>query len=211
MPLVSSGKIKLAAPPPHAPIRHLLTASRNDEAIARVAPILAEKPDDLAARELMFDAQFQRRDWAEALAELEILRKAKPDSLRYWVSQISTLSNMKRYAEAVAEATRFLAQHGENLAVLNVLKVAYFYLGKTEQAVRCGQRVLELHDSESWRRADGKMQLAPAAGRAGKNVIAFSLWGRHAAYNYGALINLALAPEAYPGWTCRYYVGAGVP
>jgi hypothetical protein len=69
---------------------------------------------------------------------------------------------------------------------------------------------LELHDAECWRKADGG-RLAPSAGRAGKSVIAFSLWGRHAAYNYGALINLALAPKVYPGWICRFYVGADVP
>ena len=45
-------------------------------------PILAAKPDNLAARELMFDAQFQRRSWNKTLAELELLRKAKPESLR---------------------------------------------------------------------------------------------------------------------------------
>jgi hypothetical protein len=76
--------------------------------------------------------------------------------------------------------------------------------------VRSGQRVLELHDAECWRKA-ADTRLAPSAGRAGKSVIAFSLWGGHAAYNYGALINLALAPRAYPGWICRYYVGSDVP
>jgi hypothetical protein len=208
MALVSSGQIKL--PQPHAPIRQLLNAGRNDEAIALLKSALAAKPDDLAARELMFDAHFQKRSWSGALAELEILRKAKPDSLRYWTFLISTLSNMKRYAEAATEARQYLAEHGENIGVLNNLKVAYFYLGKIDEAVRCGQRVLELHDAEAWRHFDGA-QLGPSADRAGKSVISFSLWGRHAAYNYGALINMALAPKVYPGWTCRFYVGADVP
>ena len=196
---------------PYAPIQQLLHDGRNDEAIARLTEILAKTPDDLAARELIFDAQFQRRSWAEALAEVDILRKAKPDSRAYWSSLISTLNNAQRFAEAADEATRYLKRNGENLAVLNVLKVACFNLGKTAQAVRCGQRVLELHDADTWRKADSNRQLAPSAGRGGKSVISFSLWGRHAAYNYGALINLALAPKIYPGWICRFYVGAGVP
>ena len=209
MPLVRTGQLKLRQEP-YAPIRQLLHGGRNDEAIARLKPILAAKSDDLAARELMFDAQFQRRSWADALAELEILRRARPDSLRYRTFLISTLVNMRRYTEAADEATRYLAQNGEDIAVLNALKVAYFYLGKLDDAVRCGQRVLELHDAECWRKADGA-RLAPSAGREGKSVIAFSLWGRHAAYNYGALINLALAPKVYPGWICRFYVGADTP
>ena len=209
MALVSSGQVKLT-PLPHAPIRQLLNAGRNDEAISLLTSALAAKPYDLAARELMFDAQFQKRSWNEALAELEILRKAKPDSLRYRTFLISTLSNMKRYSESAAEAKDYLAQHGENIGVLNNLKVAYFYLGKIDEAVRCGQRVLELHDAEAWRHFDGA-QLAPSEGRTGKSVISFSLWGRHAAYNYGALINMALARKVYPGWMCRFYVGADVP
>jgi hypothetical protein len=44
---------------------------------------LAANPENLAARELMFDAQFQRRSCNKALAELELLRKAKPESLLY--------------------------------------------------------------------------------------------------------------------------------
>jgi len=209
MALVPTGQI---TPPqdPYAPIRQMLHAGRNDEAIARLKQILAAKSDDLAARELLFDAQFQRRSWPDAMAELEILRQAKPDSLRYRTFLISTLSNMGRFSEAAAEATSYLAQHGENIGVLNVLKVAYFNLGKLKEAVRYGQRVLELYDAECWRRSDGT-RLAPSTGRAGKSVISFSLWGRHAAYNYGALINLALASKVYPGWTCRFYVGADVP
>lgn len=76
--------------------------------------------------------------------------------------------------------------------------------------MRCGQRVLELRDAIAWQNADSA-RLAPPEGRAGKNVISFSLWGRNAAYNYGAIINLALARTIYPGWTCRFYVGPDVP
>lgn len=165
MALVHSGQIK-PPPQPHTPIRQLLNVGRNDEAIALLKSVLAAKPDDLPARELLFDAQFQRRSWSDALAELEILRKAKPETLRYRAFLISTLTNMKRYAEAATEAKSYLAQHGENIGVLNNLKVAHFYLGEVDNAVRCGQRVLELHDAEAWRHFDGarlaRPQTAPA-------------------------------------------------
>lgn len=41
-------------------------------------------------------------------------------------------------------------------------------------------------------------------------IISFSLWGGSKIYNYGALENALLAPEVYPGWKCRFYVGRGV-
>src|SRR5688500_1876311 len=88
------------APLPHQPyqrMQQLLRAGRNDEAVALLGPVLELNPGDMAARELMFDAHFQRRSWVEALAEAEILLKAKPNVLRYRRFHVATLSNMKRY------------------------------------------------------------------------------------------------------------------
>lgn len=42
-------------------------------------------------------------------------------------------------------------------------------------------------------------------------VISFSLYGDLPYYCDGALRNAALAPEIYPGWRCRFYVGDAVP
>lgn len=42
-------------------------------------------------------------------------------------------------------------------------------------------------------------------------VISFSLWGNNPKYTIGAIRNAELAPEIYPGWTCRFYVGEDVP
>jgi hypothetical protein len=49
----------------------------------------------------------------------------------------------------------------------------------------------------------------PPAGRLA--VLAFSLWGRAPRYLAGALRNAELARALYPGWVCRFYVGASVP
>lgn len=44
-----------------------------------------------------------------------------------------------------------------------------------------------------------------------KKVITFSLWGEDAKYCTGALRNAELAPEIYPGWTCRFYLSGQKP
>lgn len=44
-----------------------------------------------------------------------------------------------------------------------------------------------------------------------KKIISFSLWGEDPKYTVGAIRNAELAPKIYPGWTCRYYVGASTP
>jgi len=48
-------------------IRMLLRAGRNDEAIVKLCAIHITRPTDLVARELLFDAYFQKRDWLPAL------------------------------------------------------------------------------------------------------------------------------------------------
>ena len=42
-------------------------------------------------------------------------------------------------------------------------------------------------------------------------LITFSLWGADPIYTIGAIKNADLAEKIYPGWICRYYVGASTP
>lgn len=42
-------------------------------------------------------------------------------------------------------------------------------------------------------------------------LISFCLWGDNPKYTEGAIKNAQLAPEIYPGWKCRFYVGQSVP
>lgn len=41
-------------------------------------------------------------------------------------------------------------------------------------------------------------------------IISFSLWGQDPKYTIGAIRNAEVAPEIYPGWTCRFYTGEDV-
>jgi protein involved in temperature-dependent protein secretion len=90
------------APQPYDPIRALLRAGKNDEAIVRLCAIVVTRPDDLDAKELLFDAFFQKRDWAPALALAEELARRRPDVARLQKALIATLSNMKRYDESLS-------------------------------------------------------------------------------------------------------------
>src|ERR1700721_1387152 len=133
----------------HEPIRALLRAGKNDEAIVRLCAIVVTRPDDLIAKELLFDAFFQKRDWLPAHALAEELARRQPDVARLQKALIATPSNMKRYDETIAQAYHYIVQHGEDLTMLDALKVAYFYTGKIEEAIRYGQRALEIRDAEA--------------------------------------------------------------
>ena len=67
------GTVMKVAPQVYDHIRALLRAGRNDEAIVRSCAITVIRPDDLIAKELLFDAFFQKRDWLPALALAEEL------------------------------------------------------------------------------------------------------------------------------------------
>lgn len=39
-----------------------------------------------------------------------------------------------------------------------------------------------------------------------KNIIAYSLWGDHPMYWFGALKNIEQVKQYFPGWICRFYI-----
>jgi len=199
------------APQPYDPIRALLRAGKNDEAIVRLCAIVVTRPDDLSAKELLFDAFFQNRDWPPALALAEELARRRPDVARLQKALIATLSNMKRYDEAIVKAAQYIERHGEELTMLDALKVANFYTGKIEEAIRYGQHGIELRDAEAAKIPRVMSMTEPRGPPSGHNVISFSLWGPAPFYSYGAMINLVLSRTIYPGWICRFYVDATVP
>src|SRR3978361_1610462 len=140
---VLSGTLSHPAPR-HDAIRALLRAGDNDKAIVQLCAIVVSRPDDLVAKELLFDAFFQKRDWVPALALAEELNRREPGIARWLKARIATLSNLKRFDETIVQAQHYIAQHGDDLTVLDTLKVANFYTGKTAEAIRHGQRALHL-------------------------------------------------------------------
>jgi tetratricopeptide (TPR) repeat protein len=195
----------------HDAIRAVLRAGKNDEAIVQLCAIVITRPDDLIAKELLFDAFYQKRDWAPALVLVEQLVRDQPDNARLQKSLIATLSNMQRFDKAIDQAFRYIERHGEDLTVLDALKVGNFYTGKIDAAIRYGQRGLDLRDQEACQNPPPFSLTEPSGPPSGPNVISFSLWGPAPFYSYGAMINLVLSRTVYPGWTCRYYVDASVP
>jgi hypothetical protein len=198
---------------PYTALRALLRAGKNDEAIVRLCALTVTRPDDLVAKELLFDAFYHKRDWLPAFTLADELLRRQPDNPRLHKALVATLTSMKRYDDAIVQANRFNERHGaDDLTILDALKVAYFYTGKLDDAIRCGQRGLELRDAQACRNPPAPAAMSKPQGEAaGTNVISFSLWGPAAFYSYGAMINLVLSRSVYPGWTCRFYVGADVP
>jgi tetratricopeptide (TPR) repeat protein len=208
---VAGGAPLRVAPQLYEHIRGLLRAGKNDDAIVKLCAVLVIRPDDLVAKELLFDAFFHKRDWLPAHALAEELTRLQPEVARLQKALIATLSNMKRYEETITQAFQYIVRHGEDLTMLDALKVSHFYTGKIDEAVRYGQRAIELRDAEACREPSDAAVIEPRGAPSGKNVISFSLWGKAPFYAYGAMINLVTSRTVYPDWTCRFYVAADVP
>jgi Flp pilus assembly protein TadD len=189
----------------HQSARTLLRCGKYGEAAEKLEAIVADDPTDAEAIRLLADAYFQQRNWQRAHALAQQLIQLRPEVAEYRKLMIATLSNSKRYDDAIKDASAFGARYGDDVEVLNILKIAHFYKGDIASAVRCGQRVMELRDIEVCQRAATK-ETIKATAQSGRDVIAFTLWGDKPIYNYGAMINLLQAKTAYPGWACRFYI-----
>ncbi|WP_051229493.1 hypothetical protein [Paludibacterium yongneupense] len=91
---------------------------------------------------------------------------------------------------------------------------AFSRLGHTEDARAAGMRSLRLKDEAAGPApAVLARTVAPEfdVGRPQRNLIVFSLWGDSPRYLEGALRNAMLAPDLFPGWTCRFYCDDSVP
>jgi hypothetical protein len=83
---------------PHDAVRALLWAGKNDEAIVQLCAITITRPDDLTARELLFDVFYQKPDWAPALVLAEQLAQQQPGVARLEKALIA------RYLAAVTKS-----------------------------------------------------------------------------------------------------------
>src|SRR4029079_18550109 len=110
-----SGRVTLPGQRDYEPIRAMLRAGKTVEAIGHLAGVVLARPDEVTAKELLFDAFTERREFPAALVLAEDLLKRNPASRQYLKYVTFTLSNMKRFTEAIAHATRYLAEHGEEV------------------------------------------------------------------------------------------------
>jgi hypothetical protein len=127
------------------------------------------------------------------------------------------LSRLKRCEESVALTRQVLLIDPDNLVALDALASCLYRLGRLDESAEIGTRVLTLKDRDHGKPGGPAWSLpnstpAAYAAQPGKrDVITFSLWGGEPRYLRGALRNLLLAPDLYPGWTLRFHVDATVP
>jgi tetratricopeptide (TPR) repeat protein len=126
-------------------------------------------------------------------------------------------ARLNRHEDSVRLARRALEIDPDNFTALDGLAAGLHRLQRYEEAGAVGTRVLGIKDgrsdagaTEGWRLPEGSPRdFATQPGK--RNVVTYSLWGDKPVYLRGALRNLLLGPDMYPGWTLRFNVDHSVP
>jgi hypothetical protein len=103
----------------HNLVRTLLRAGKAAEAIVQLCAAQITDPDGLVAScsTPFTRSAIGRRRWCWP----NKLLRQQPDTARLQKALLATLSDMKRFPEAIAQALQYLEQHGEDLTVLDAL------------------------------------------------------------------------------------------
>lgn len=183
-------------------------AGRYQDALAALAGL----PEDVTVVHTRCQCHYLLGQQAEALKTAKQLALLTPNSQAPWLIQGMILPPQQALAAmAKAQALGELDYTGHD-----VMAARHDQLHQSVEAARHRLASLHLKDAEAERlkldlplclRQPPKFDVA----KPGQNLIAIALWGDTPCYLHGALANARLAKEMFPGWTCRFQIGPGVP
>lgn len=153
-------------------------------------------------------------DYRSAAKFLLLQLRHTPDHLEVLLNLAVCLGRSHQDAQAVLCAKKLLALDPKQYVAWDVLASSYYQLKQFTLAAEAGEMSLKLKDQMV--RSLGLQLRLPdkpidqwLSGK--KRVLAFSLWGNQPKYLRGALQNLLVQPQIYPGWVCRFYLDDSVP
>jgi len=153
-------------------------------------------------------------DYRSATKFLVLQLQHTPDHVEVLLNLAVCLSRSHQDAQAIICAKKVLSIDANQYVAWDVLASSHYQLKELSLASEAGQSSLKLKD-QLVKSLGLKLQTPEKflANRLAtkKNVLAFSLWGKHPRYLRGALQNLLTQPKLYPGWVCRFYVDDTVP
>ena len=186
-----------------------------EAAFAEASPL---RPGDLRILTGLADARFDRQDWGGAVATYRAVLALSPSSHSVWYNSGVAACNAGRMAEATTAFRCAGALDPDHLDTQEYLVATLFHCDRLAEAARAAGAILTRKATAARQgRRDGVAAPVPAflagIGQEGRTrrIISFSLWGTASLYTQGALENVRLAAEFYPGWTCRIHHDESVP
>ena len=206
--MAQSGRLEATRPDhPASSAERLIRAGQFAEALAEVQALLAAEPDSTKFLRVQHQALMGLRRFAEAAAAIARACDLRPENKHYRKMLAIALKDSGDDAAALPLLEALQDENSRDIDVLSALTVAHYRLGNEADALRCGQRKLDLLVEGAPAQAASAAEGLPA----GRNLVSYSLWGSAAQYCEGALINARQVPDVLPGWIARFYVDASVP
>ncbi|WXL25156.1 tetratricopeptide repeat protein [Ectopseudomonas mendocina] len=134
-----------------------------------------------------------------------------------WIDAAVNCIKLERWESAIEYANRALNLGAKSLALFDALSHAHGALKQWDQVRAFGLKALTLRNEMFSAPAplpapEVTVLPAPPSNQSrGRNLIAFSLFGRDSKYCETAIINAQEQPTIYPNWTCRFYIDDSVP
>jgi len=172
------------------------------------------RPGNLRILTGLADARFDRQDWEAAVAAYRTVLALSPSSHLVWYNCGVAACSAGRMAEAATAFRCASALDPDHLDTQEYLVATLFHCGRTvEAASEAGAILTRKAKAAREGKQGGRVAPVPAASQDGRTrrIISFSLWGSASLYMQGALENVRLAAEFYPGWTCRIHHDESVP
>lgn len=176
------------------------------------------RPGDIRIRTGLADARFDRQDWQAAVAAYRAVLALSPSSHLVWYNSGVAACNAGRMAEAAAAFRCANTLDPDHLDTREYLVATLFHCDRRAEAASEAAAILtrKAKAARQGRQEGGPAPVPasmPASSQDGRTrrIISFSLWGSASLYTRGALENVRLAAEFYPGWTCRIYHDGSVP
>lgn len=186
---------------------------------ARSAPKKPQNPQKLQQQLDIASQQFQRfyaaGDYTSAIKQALRVHRLIPTNPVPLSDAATCAIYLHQWEKAIELAKKVLNLNANDINALDALSHAYHHLGEQQKAEKFGTQALILRDQPFATVAQNKplpiVNIDKTRLDNGKQLIAFSLYGDHSAYNEPAVMNAELQAQIYPDWQCRFYVDDSVP
>lgn len=181
----------------------------SDDALTQLNQILGQL--SLQVRDL-----FEQKDFRAAQPIIEQVLAFVPNHPIALMNLATVHLRQQHYVEAYQLFQQAEAVMGEQVDafVYNGLTEVCHFLNQKEQASYYGRRTIQMKKKQvSHLPAVAIPDIAPPRfnpQNRSENIISYSLFGNLPRYCEVAILNVQLAKEMYPAWTCRFYIDEAV-